>query len=58
MKAQKSRLTKEVTAIRDKINEVNIQDVQLSGQGFVKLASQVAPASKANIEEADIDIYA
>ena len=58
MKAQKSRLTKEITAIKDKVNEINIQDVQLSGQGFNKLASQVAPASKANIEEADIEIYA
>jgi len=57
MLAQKSRLTKEISGIKDKINEVNIQDVQLTGQGYTKLASQVSPASKTNIEESDILVY-
>lgn len=58
LRAKKTAITREVEAIKDKINEVNIQDVQLTGKGTARLSSQLDPASKVAIEEQDIARYA
>ncbi len=39
MKAQKAKATKEVAVFKDKLGEVDIQDVQLTAKGTVKLAA-------------------
>ena len=57
MRAQKKAINGEIQGVKDKINEINIQDVQLTGQGTAKITTQVNPASKAAIDEKDIVQY-
>ena len=56
-KAQKAKATKEVQIFKEKLGEVDIQDVQLTGKGTVKLSAQVEPNSKQQIDEQDIVMY-
>ena len=58
MRAQKKAINGEIQTVKDQINEINIQDVQLTGQGTAKITTQVNPSSKAAIDEKDIVQYA
>ena len=51
-------MNKQLKLVKEKINEVNVQDVQLQGQGINSLSKQVNPAFKGAIEEKDITNYA
>ena len=51
-------MNKQLKLVKEKINEVDVQDVQLQGQGINTLSKQVSPAFKGVIEEKDITNYA
>ena len=57
IKAKKPRLNKQLKLVKERINEVNVQDVQLLGQGINTLSKQVNPSFKGVIEEKDITNY-
>ena len=39
MRAQKKAINGEIQTVKDQINEINIQDVQLTGQGTAKITT-------------------
>ena len=57
IKAKKPRLNKQLKQVKDQINEVNVQDVQLQAQAVNTLTRQVNPQFKGVIEEKDINNY-
>lgn len=50
-------MNKQLKQIKDQINEVNVQDVQLQAQAVNTLTKQVNPQFKGVIEEKDINNY-
>ena len=57
LKTQRPRLTKELQGINDAINEVNVAEAQLSGQGLMPISKQLQPTFKSAILEKDIVDY-
>lgn len=50
-------MNKQEKEIKERINEINIQDVVLQGKGINRLSEQVNPAYKGQILEKDIADY-